>query len=431
MALSYVQPQEFQTGQVLGRGQLGILVDNDQFFSGLCDAYLTVPRGVERTWIGTETTLVVFDGYHWLQADAETVYYFISVTNVDPAHRTTLTLTYDGTTIGTTNSGDASGTYDASAKASGLYRVVCTATRGDGDYGATMYIRPPYTIYTGARSYTAVPTITDGNVGTAAEFNIWRANDLYFNDMVRPNPAFVSVKRGFVGDEESLSIWQGWVKHDANHTKLNYKVAITEITSDAEHIHLTWGGATVATITSAGDSEGSATISGTPGAFYEVEAVFERTAHDYHTVKATIYYLFTRPNAADAGFTNMGALTVGQDVYGDTAGQDTRLQLLSDNDDNLNGRTDRLDYTVHKAWYDDLGDAEGDWDYYLMRRYDTLIYRGTNVTITYGDDDTVSLDDTDDGDNIYRSFDLGQITGLMPGQIYKISGGTLHFACEV
>jgi hypothetical protein len=426
--VAYTVPPTWATGQILGRGQLGILVDNDRFFNGAADAWSPVMAGTSRGFIGTEPSLTVFDGYHLLRSDAKTLNYYIDVTAAATA---TLVLYYDGDAVASTTGGVASGTYDLSAKAAGLYRVHAVCTRTDIYASVGMVVMPPYTTYTGSRSFTTAPTITDGLTSAATHLNAWADNDRYFNDILRPNPAFWTIKRAWVGDETSLCIWRGWVRH--THDRLHYKVEITAVGDKHEHLHIKYDGSTVATISTQGVTEGTATISGTVGTDYLVEVYFDRDESGT-VAQAYVHYLFEKPSAADAGFTNMGALTVGQDVYGDTAGQSTRLALLSSNDTNLNGRLWRRDYTVLKCEYPELGGTIGPTNirHSILHRLPMLVYRGQNVTMTYGDDETVSLDDTDDEDYVWRTYDLGNVAGLVAGQVYVISGGeSLDFAMEV
>jgi hypothetical protein len=430
-APAFTTPQSFVNGGVVGRAQLGVLLDNDRYFNGLCDRWRTVVAGGQRT---NTITQELWDGYHLLRSDAKTLYYCI-----EAGTNAVVDLYYDygganQTLIATADNANPvrSGSYDLSSFDPGLYRVYA---RNRGTSGTTSTCWPPYTVYTGALSYTTPPTITDGSVASYVDFNKFVANDLFFNANRPPQPAFVAGTRKFIGTETSLIIWHGWIKHHnpvvRYHIKLNPYDAPGNSNNNQMRIIYGYGSALAENVIQTavvGEHEGSHTLVNAfvDGNWYHVAVEISRDDGNGYIQTSSVYYLMTEPAAASATFTNMGDLTVGQFVYGSTAGQNTRLQLLSDNDNDIDDRLLRMDFAVREAEYVDLGDSGGTWHYRLKRRYDTLYYRGTNVTLQFGDDESVALTDVSAG---YGTYNLQQASGLVYGMIYQVVG-SLQFAME-
>jgi len=436
---------EFATGEMLHRLQYQVLFDNDQFFHAWIDRWMSAPNGVARTFIGAETTLALWDGYHLLQADCKLLHYSISSASDNPAEPVTVRLYYDyggpnQTLIATATDQTTSGTYSLSAFSPGLYRVYAVMTRTDGNNNGTAVCHAPFTTYTGALSYTTPPTVTDGATPTAADFNKWRANDAMFESRMSPNVPFNGVQRGHVGDELSLVIWSGYVYHDEDHRRLRYKAQLNNVL-DGNQLKCIYDYDTVVskqtlvTISDANEHESYADIPGgvyTPGATYRVVWQMTRATHNYLTTKVTLDYTILAPVAPHSGFTIPGTLQVGQYVYGDTAGQNTRAQLLSLNDADLNSRVGmlRMDYAVRKANYIDLGDSGGVWRPWFFRQQDLLYYRTTGAALHYGNDQTVSLEDYDSS-HPYYILDLRSVSGLLPGAGYYLEGESVEFALEL
>ncbi|HFD38531.1 MAG TPA: hypothetical protein ENJ31_01590 [Anaerolineae bacterium] len=434
----------FEDGQALGRLAYSALFDNDQALHAWADRRWAVPNAVVRGFIGTETTQALWDGYHLLRSDAKTLHYAISVSSNNPAEPLTVALYYDYGGSGQvkiaeiSGTDSASGTYDLSGFAAGLYRVYARMNRTDGNHGGSATCQAPYTTYSGSRTFTTPPTITDGAVGAAATFNIWRGNDLYFGEQISLNAPHLRVSRGYVGNEPSLLIWNGYAIHCPDHERIYYRVSLSSAAGGnvlkgiydydalaSKHVF--------ATISAAGTVEGYADLPASTysaGATYRV--VWQLSRSDVYTgTGADIQYMFLGPAAANAGFAVPGELVVGQYAYGDTAGEDTRAELLSDNDSNLNGRQGmiRRDYAVRKAEYIDLGSSGGQWHYRLIRQHDLLYYRGSGITLRWGTDESQPLDDV--GSDDYKIFDLRQLSGMPPGTIYYLDSSNLEFAAEV
>ena len=196
--LDYVAPPTFTTGQILGRANVGILVDNDDYFNGLADRHIPVPAGVVTAWESDTVSRLAWDGYHLKREDMDTFYYNAAIDSDVGTYLTTLTGYYDygggsQTQMFSINGDDsASGSIDISGFGDdGLYRVTFVMTRGGTGTDAVATIRAPYSIYTGALSYTAGYSIADSATGTAAHFNRWADNDRYFQ-AVTPSQVPVS-----------------------------------------------------------------------------------------------------------------------------------------------------------------------------------------------------------------------------------------------
>lgn len=461
-SLSYVQPPEFETGQVLGRANLGILRDNDDYFRGLADRWRCVPYGVSRSWIGDETYQVVWDGYHYLESDALTLYYHLILAGRDTAGHCHLYYNWDGN-IGTpggtlvvtqSSNGTASGSYDLSTffgtNGAGLYRVGCVQHRtADGqDENLTTVCRAPYTIYTGAKSYSSPPTITDSATGTAAHLNTLRSNDLFFQDCTPRQPAFVGMSRSYVADEHSVVIWDGWICHRSE--KMHWYIGLYpgdgDTNADSNQLTIKYDAdgtpETVTTHADNGDEWDSAELSGsyTVGNWYRVQVEMTRSSHaSGYGCGGAVYYMYMGPpqdaGGGEATYALMDEFVPGQWVYGSTGGQDTRLALLSNNDTYIYERLcwgaspgDRTDFAVASPGFVRLGGTDTG-DYRLQRRGDTLYYRGTGLTLEWGSNEAESIDDPEDGEE-YATADLNRI-GIPHGVVYKMTGDTLEYAMEV
>ena len=465
--LEYVKPLEFSTGQVLGRANLGVLRDNDDFFNGLADRYITIPAGIRTRWAGT-VSYVCWDGWHLKRTDMDTLYYYAELSNDDAGHPTTLEGWYDynddhnDTQMFTRNTtGTSSGTVDLSAFPNGLYRVTFIMTRGGGDtaYNATATIRAPYTIYTGAEAYAAGDTITDGNVSAASSFNKWRSNDLYF-DAITPSQV---ASAGMVGRTTSAStdieLFNGYDKWHPDHTRLYYRVYLDEF--DADNVTIYYDADDVDGIQSTSiGAEGWTTSHWdvpdggfTKGNWYRVRVVLEPSVNAGWRFGA-VDYLWITAASLDASYTVMDPFTVDQFVYGSTAAQLTRLDYLTDNDASIYDRLTwgaaipgRMDHTCYEPEHR----ATGGWyygNYRLKRRGDTLYYRTLGAEMVLPDGSTQGLEDHDSTSGDYNTLDLNSID-LPHGSEYiirrvsyttaaslyqsttQITDETLEFAMEI
>lgn len=433
--------REFADADVLSKIPYSKMFDNQAYFHGIADGWNVVQNGIGHSYLGTETSRVVYDGYHVLQSDATTLNYVISLTNADAGHPTTITLYYAygdaaQVTVATrSTTGTTSSTYDLSGIDPGFYRVYCVMSRDAGDtaYNADAICCAPWTSYTGARSFSATPAIADQLLSSAAShFNLWRGNQLYFYDQLGQHAPFNAVYRGYNASEASLIIWRGWIYHKFR--RIRYRAWLRENDGGNRlRIYYDYGGGNqteILSTTSETEQESYTDLPGatfTPGTLYQVVAMIDRSDTGVDT-NARIRYIMESPVSATSGFTALGALTAEQYVFGDTGGEDTRADLLSDNQTNLNGRLTRRDYAVRKASYDDTADST--WMYWMQHRYPYLWYRGTNLILKWGTGaDYQSLTDTDVS-NPYRVFDLRQLDGLIRGVHYHIEG-TPEYASEL
>jgi len=437
----FVRVQAFTDGEILSRVPYSTLFDNDAYFHGIADAWNPVQNGVARGYLGTEESIVIYDGYHVLASDATALSYTIDLINTDAGHPSTITLYYDyggagQVTVATrSTTGTSNGAVGVGGLAPGFYRVYCVMTRAAGStaYQAYGTCYPPYTRYTGALSFAAAGASGDGVVGTAADhFNAWRLNQLYFYDQLGSHAPFNSVRRGYNAAESELVIWYGWIMHKFR--RIRYRAWLRENAGgNVLTLYYDYGGANeyaFATLDTETEVETYADLPDAtfaPGSAYLVAAVISRTDTGQDT-DARLRYIMESPVAATAGYTSLGTLVAGQYVFGDTAGEGTRAELLTANQANLEGRLVRRDYAVRKASYSDT--AESTWMYWMCHRHPLLYYRGQNLVLKYGNaNDYVTLPDTDDGDNRYRIYDLRQVDGLIRGVHYHIEG-TPEYAAE-
>lgn len=453
MTIPFIQPPTWTTGQVLNRANVSILLDNDDLFKGLCDRPRPVPYGVERSWVGDELSLIVWDGFHYLESDATTLNYYLTLSGRDSTG--TLTLWYDFDNVGAktqivqlSSNTKAESTYDLSSfyssHGAGLYRVQAVLARdADGyDENLTGLVRAPYTSYTGGQSFTSPPTIADAVTGTAAHFNTFRSNDLLFNDCIPRQPAFVGLSGTHIASATSYVLWRGWIKHRASRVHYYLELSCDNTNNPDNHgVRIVYDpdgeNETVVNWTTHGETTSYKDLTGTytVGTWYEVEVTHYRDNDNYDSDAEVKYILPSSPIDAAGGETSFDLqdeLAANQWVYGDTAGQETRLEKLSDNDQHIYevlcwGDVDegRHDFAVSKPEYSVLaGTRTG--DYRLLRRGTFLYYRATNAQILWGTDQSESLDDY--GTDEYKILDLNGVD-IPPGTIYAIQGD-LEYAME-
>ena len=438
--MEYTQPITFATGQVLGRIHLDVLRDNDDYFNSIADRYIPVPAGQVTAWESDTVSRVAWDGWHLKRSDMDTLYYYAELDNDDGGHPTTLTGYYDynddfsQTTMFTRNTdGTSSGTVDLSSFPNGLYRVMFTMGRAGGDtgYDATATIRAPYTIYTGSESYTVGDTITDGNASAATTFNKWRSNDVYFNDITPAQVASVGMTTETTLDG-TLELFNGWDKWHPDHARLYYRVYMhagnandrIRIYYDADDID---GIQTTAIATSQSWTESHWDIPDggfTKGNWYRVRVVLDPDTNAWRL--GICDYLFITAASLDASYTVMDPFTVGQFVYGDTVGQDTRLQLLTDNDAAIYDRLTwgaanpgRMDFACFEP---EFHGYNGGWwygNYRFQRRGDTLYYRTLGAELVLPDGSTEGLEDHNGSSGDYNTLNLDSIN-LPKGAMYEI-----------
>ena len=436
--LQYVKPMEFVTGQVLGRSSLGVLRDNDDFFNSVADRYISVPAGQVTKWESDTLSRIAWDGWHLKRTDMDTLYYYATLTNDDAGHPTTLTGWYDynddfnDTQMFTrSTTGTSSGTVDLSSFPNGLYRVVFIMTRGSGDtsYDATASIRAPYTIYTGSEAYAAGPAFTDATASAASHFNTLRSNDIYFDAVTPSQVASVGMthETTLTG---TLELFNGWDKFHPDHTRLHYRVYLDEYDTDNIVIYYDADDTVGIQSTSIG-TEGwthtywdFADLGYTKGNWYRVRVVLDPSGNSGWRL-GICDLLYITAASLDASYTVMDPFTVDQFVYGTTAGQDTRLALLTSNDASIYDRLTwgssnpgRMDFACFEPEFKGFNNQMFYGNYRLRRQGDTLYYRTQGAELVLPGGETVSLDDYS-GSGDYNTLDLNSIS-LPHGSYYYL-----------
>ena len=437
--LEYVKPLEFSTGQILGRANLGVLRDNDDYFNALADRRIPVPAGQVTEWHGG-TSRVAWDGWHLKRTDMDTLYYYAEIDSVDHvAEPTTLVGWYDYNDdhddtqmFSIVGDATASDTVDLSGFPNGLYRVTFLMTRTAGWDNATASIMAPYTIYTGALSYAAGTDITDGNVSAAADFNKWRSNDIYFNAITPSQLPAVGMTRETTYASNDLELLNGWDKWHPDHARLSWRVYMHEFDTDVIKVYYDAddvdGIQSHDLATGSGWTESVLDLADngyTKGDWYRVRVVLEPSANAGWRF-GHCDYIYITAAALDGSYTVMDALAVDQFVYGSTAAQLSRLDYLSDNDASIYDRLSwgaaipgRMDFACFEPVF--AGFNGGLWygNYRFTRIGDTLYYRTLGAELVKPDGSTESLEDHDGSSGDYNVLDLNTID-LPHGSSYVI-----------
>jgi hypothetical protein len=431
--MGYSTPPSFAAGEHLSAYKLRLLAANDDHFNGVADAVNMAPATMGRSWIGTETELIVWDGYLYLTQD--TVKFALYLSANDDGQHIHLWFDYGGAHAAemcaawATAGEQALQTFDASSDGdypkNALYRVTAIMHR-DTSGTATGELRKCYEIYTGALTFGAPDTFTDGAVSSAANLQELADNDVYFRAIESENHPCVGMTHN-VAESTTQIVWTGWVKHKHDRVLYRLQMAGTVGWTFGGTLTLTYGygdalAETVATVNTETTTEGTHTLVNAfvAGAWYQVTA--RVTTGAGVSCAATVHYVEEGAAAPDAGFTPIGEFMPGQLVWGTTANMRTRLALLADNDANLNGRLYLMNHAVKKALYLELGGDIGG-TYAIRRRKNVLYYRGKNLTMTWGTANSASLNDYD-GSHPYWTLDLGAVNGLVAGQVYTISSSS-------
>lgn len=446
----YTKPTEFRTGQLLGRANVGILRDNDDYFWGLAHGWRAIPGNL----CDVDSNGTIFDGWHYYKADATNLDYYVTMdAGGDPGSRVRLYYDYDDDhhqhivrdpSTATTVTSDTLGYFDIAAtdtadgypdRPEGLYRVVVAASGG-----VTGYARPPFTVYTGDQTYGTPPAQSYGGIGPASFYNRVRSNDLYFNDCQPTNPAFSGMRRS----GSSVNCWDGWDYHHG--TRIYYRVVIPANWGggDSFAIHYDYGGAgqeDVVTLTTAGTHESYYDLTGTftPGARYRVTARVDSGR------LPDVQYIFVEPQTTDVGpgyiaanwdYFVMGEFAVQEVVTWDMMPRTiftTNHENYLINDKHIfsalctSAKVGRRDYAV-RAPTVALNSTTYTGDLRIVHRYDTLVYRTLDGELVW-DDNNESLDDYT-SDDAYQVLDLRGLD-LQYGQVYKIVGVPVVYAAEI
>ncbi len=434
--MTYSTPPTFTDDVYLSAYKLRLLAANDDHQNGVADAVQMIPATMDRGFVGDELTISVFDGYLYLTQN--TVKWAVYLSGNDDSQHVHVYFDYGGAhqvellvagvpwaTVGEC----ALQTLDVSNKTNypnnAIYRVYAELHRATTGT-ATAALRKCYEVYTGALAFTATDAFADGDVSAVADFQNMALNDTYFRAIESENHPLVGITRT-VPQNTTHVIWRGWVKH--KHDKVFYKLQMAGTTGwtfgGTMTLYYGYGDAlveTVAAVSTEITSEGSHTLVNAfvAGTWYQVAAVV--VVGDSVASIGTVHYLETGPSAKNAGFIPMGEFNAGQLGWGTTANQRARFALLAANDTNLNGRLVLMNPAVKKALYS-LSSGNIGGVYAIRRRKNVLYYRGKDLVMAWGTNNSASLNDYD-GSHPFWTLDLGGVQNLAPGQVYTISSTT-------
>ena len=445
----YTQMQAFETGQVLGRSQLNILRDNDNYFNAIAARWIPCLHGPSVGGTPGQVYTTIWEGYHLLRADATYLGWLFIVSGGSSTSSTMRFLYYK-------DNGDAYEVAEETAAANqtetvigaldlstvdgitaGLHQVRFRLESDAGDPGAGM-VRPPYTTMYGNTDYTFTipPVVHDGDVGEAAHFNAWRANDEYFYHCLPTNPAFSMISKGDPTNGTGEIIWDGWSQYHDTHRQLNYRLKYSGDDNDNRLIiYYDYNGSNETYGTMDTPEEYVESSLELPASTYTENGWYRVVVEEQHTggnpaAYTWVDYLYMSP-LDDLVVSNlMGAFTPGYYVLGDTENRDRRLSLFTSWDNSLlytlcsNSNVGRRDFAVR----DDaaLGPYDPISTHRLIHMYDFLWYRGTGIALRWGTDNVRSLEDAATDAAV---MDLRAITGLAYGQHYTLDGN-VDFAME-
>ena len=455
MTIGYREPQPFYTGQILGRGNVGVLADNDEYFYGLARRWHCVPRSGYYGWFGPgEANRTIWNGHIFYESGVALLHYTLW-SNADDIHTELWIGESDNfsstrTRIATAENKTVTGTFDMRTKPwtlNKLHRIWCRIHRDDTNSQGIGTCRAPYLTHTGEKYYRPGYSIVDGAIGKRGHFNRLRRNDQYFYVCTPRQPAFAGMRQS--ADSGTLEIWRGRIHHKWH--RLHYYVYLSNGASGNKlRIRYDRDGNndTIVDIGSSGETMGSKQINTSSDWMTSKLLTAELIIDGGGTSVAEVFYLYIGPDSTNdpqANYKPMGAFRPDQWVYGDTAGQDTRLSIFKSNDAHIfkymcwNAAVGRMDYAVAApyTWAPDSGttpiiDKAG--DYRLVRRYDTLYYRIEGGQMTWGGGEYSHALENYDSANPYHTLDLKALDTLEYGQVYRLTADddaqNLQFAME-
>lgn len=442
---------------IIGKTYLAQVADNDRVLRARLDGRRTWPYTEAGRWIAQETSLVIWDGWHYLDKTREdTLYYHFGCRSDSPSHPSSLRMFYDGAQVAMATGNQsytvwAEGQYDLSGKSSGLYRVYFELIRNQEDnwYNATGYAVPPYSGYAGDFTYdNGLAEFRDGFAANAGDFDCLRNNDIFFKDKLCPYPAGQALYGIVAGSSTSkgTQIWQAFYIHESEVRTIEYRIGMkTENPDYADSkAQIVWDQLGYNVVIASHETttpgtfqwfSGSATIpsSAVPGQWYGISTrIYRDNPSEGTTIGSTEYVYLRRTNPMP--FWDPGEYQVGQVVYGNT-GYPTDLNKLAINDSLINDRLIYRNWAVMRnACPTTLGGPYGVWEYYFTRRGDALVYRGRGGKLEYAAfKKETALEDagTDENPEVYRVVDLNSVIGLHYGMTYHVSGTGVEFAIEV
>ena len=96
---TYTQLPSFTDGQILGRAQLDILRDNDEYFHAMAYRWRPVVNTMSNDPVAGQTDHTAWTGYIWIPSDATKISYWYEAQGGSSSITTRLSLYYgDGTT---------------------------------------------------------------------------------------------------------------------------------------------------------------------------------------------------------------------------------------------------------------------------------------------------------------------------------------------
>lgn len=422
--MPYTIPPVFVDDEYLGAYKLRILAANDDYFKGNADRFEmagpTFQPGANLCIAGFQ----YFNGYIYLTQGTLKWSYNWSVAGVGTTANAVKLYIDKG--LGSeivlssqTNSNTYTGSTDVSALTAGLHNVQLEGTWDYEDEGGPWplgCLHYCHEVYTGAEVYAAPNSFTDGQTSAIADFTKVTGNDLYFRAVEPGNHPFVRVALAAVAG--GVPGWSTWFKFRTSCPRMYYK------NSDAFDQHVTVGDTAGThqhcTLTASTEGYVDLTEAFVAGTWYQIA----EEAPGGGDIECPTYLGFG-PIAAGAGFTPVGEFTPGQFVWGTTANQRTRLELLKENDVNIAAGLAPADYAgarhaVAYIPYGAGGNKQYVPSYYFKHRLPVLSYAGTGITMSWGTANTLTLPAYT---GAIGKVDLASINTLMVGQIYRLEGG--------
>jgi len=455
----YQEPSLYVDGQIIGRSNVGLHADNDNYFNGLADRYVPILYSPRLNGLDGRTIIRPFDGYIYLRADAMRFHWSFWAYAGSGATTTTIYIVDDNSngyeadtlSLSAGNSSTAYGNVDLSSISgytfsAGWHQVYLEVVKVSGDTGAYAQCWPPFCTYTSTDYTYPVPTyVYDGLLSRRRDFNKWRQADMYFWQCKPVNPAFLEIQYNLTNAASPFTIWDGFIRH--YHEQIRYKLYCTNKTYEF-YIIYDYGGSNETTeqieFTSSETQEGTFDLPAGTFNFGETYRVAVRVVSGNGNVYSQnkVIYLFAAPKSGYEGhnpqtktgdaeyFNVMADLSPGAYVYGNTTGYSQKLVNLTYNDVNLferlcwNATVGRIDWAVRNDVTTYITPGTITLTHRLKRIYDTLYYRGTSVVMRWGDGQSKTLEDG------AGTVDLRQVPDLLYGQQYYLEG-SVDYAAEI
>jgi hypothetical protein len=447
--MPYNTPPTFADDEHLSAYKLRLLAGNDDYFSGIADRYeAPVP-----TWEGGAKSMTV--GCHFFQGKINhvtgrnTLYweYDWDITGFSTANETITLIIDEGLASEIVASAkvvaDGSGTYSGStniaALADGLHTVQLIGTWDycdDANDRPTGVLKYCYEAYTTPLAYAVPTSFTDGNVSAVAHFSVLSDNDSYFRACEPGNHPFAHL--GVNATAGGIPGWRAWFKHRAGCLRMYYKNSAAAF----DIVINPGGGALEETVTLTGTA---VTVPPTPGyeGYHDITvALVDGTWYEITgpvgggDAPCPDYIGFGRvPASAISGYVPTGEFMPGQFVWGTTANQRTRLELLKSNDVSIQARLNPANYQgrhhavlwspgIDKNGNPDAGGGLADYSpsyHYFKHLLPTLSYTGTAVVMEWETDNSITLPTSG---TVAGKIDLSSLSDLQVGQMYKITGAS-------